>query len=180
MDAVQQTLSSVGLRESRSIVGTLLIQAHRASSLGYEIDPKSVDQNVTNVIQLDQLVCKLSQTSPDPLPISSQSKIGQVTANLKLPRLIHSDTTTARMMLLLGSVSLTILTIYGLTLVYNWIYAYTHNRRLCRIQAVISQGLDVIDGHITLLDHKECHFQPVNDGALARVATLSNTSGVAL
>ncbi len=57
--------------------------------------------------------------------------------------------------------------LYALTggrLAYQWIFTFALSRRSCKIAATLESGLDIVDGHITVLGPKGCRFQPVNDG----------------
>ena len=74
--------------------------------------------------------------------------------------------------MILGGFSTVLLLLFASVASYGWIFALINGRKTCLVRAELELGLDVVDGHITILGRKGCRFVPVNDGAYARVVNL--------
>ncbi|SFL64927.1 hypothetical protein SAMN04488042_101992 [Shimia aestuarii] len=180
MGAVSKKLFSVGMPNSRTQVDVLLREAQRFGGDRDWFDRKQLRRQLDLVEQLDILVCKLETSDGRSGDRTEPEKVGKSNAQMPLPRQLLDSEGMLRMGVLLGVVALMILLIFAIRVAFDWAYAVTHNRRSCRIQAVVESGLDVIDGHITILGRKGCRFQPVNEGAYARLEQTAQARYVTL
>ena len=180
MEALSKKLFAVGMPNSRTQVDVLLREAQRFGGERDWFDRKQLRRQLDFVEQLDILVCKLESSDGRSGDRTEPKKLGKSNAQIPLPRQLLGSEGILRMGVLLGVVTLMITMIFAIRMAFDWAYAITHNRRSCRIQAVAAAGLDVIDGHITILGRKGCRFQPVNEGAFARLEQLAQARYVTL
>ena len=175
MRDVSSKLFSVGLAHRRSRIEALLEAAQRVDASGGALSPNLLRERLKSVERLDDAVCKLEEIAADEM-----AKARAVSQTSDPSRTFENLGTLMRMTILLGAVGVVSGLLVAGRLVYRWGYALLSVRRICRICAALEEGLDVVDGTITVLGRKGCSFQPVNSGAYERAATMMDKAGVFL
>lgn len=175
MRDVSSKLFSVGLAHRRARIEALLVEAQRVGALGLTNSPNLLRERLNSVERLHNAVCKLEEIKADEL-----AKSNEISRSSGPSRTFEHFSTTARMAILLGLTSFLSGLVVLVRMLYLWIYALVSARKTCRIAAALEEGLDVVDGTVTLLGRKGCRFQPVNSGAYDRVAAMMDKSGIFL
>ena len=180
MNEVGRRLFAAGMPKRRDAIETLLHQAQWFGTPGYAQSVEDLHRQLRRVELLDATICELEKKAPARHANAEKGDIGQATARMTLPALSGTYGTVKRISVLFGAVAAMVLLIVGGHFAYVWLYAIVHFRRTCRIQAEVVTGLDVIDGHITILGFNGCRFQPVNSGAMDRLKEVAQTRLVTL
>lgn len=82
--------------------------------------------------------------------------------------------------LLAPAIAAVLYVLTGGRLAYQWIFTFALSRRSCKIAATLESGLDVVDGHITVLGRKGCRFQPVDDGEYSPLERIEDVDASAI
>ncbi|WP_073248643.1 hypothetical protein [Shimia gijangensis] len=172
MADVSSKLFSVGMAHRRDRIDTLLKEAQLIDASGHAMNPNLLREQLKRAERLDAIVCKLEQREkdknrPPPFPAAKEKR-----PSMPLTEAAQSLGTTARLVVLLSVTSLMIGLVFLGRFSYLWIHGLVNKRRTCHIPAVVECGLDVIDGYVTVLGRHGCRFQPVNEGAFARLEGL--------
>lgn len=175
MRDVNSKLFAVRLSESRTRIEALLEKAEHIGALGRIDNPNLLRQRLNSVVRLHRAVCKLEEIKAAQMPgAGEESTVSDVA------RFVERLSPGARFVALVAFAGFLVGFVVLGNLLYTRIYALISNRRVCRIEAAIEQGLDVVDGTVTILGSRGCRFQPVNKGAYARAGQLIWNDGLFL
>lgn len=177
MSKVSSKLHSVGMSHRRDRIDALVKEAQLIDTSGHAMSPNILREKLKKAERLDAMVCKLEQIAKDKDRRRDALQEQQKKPTMPLKSLAEDLGTTARLMVLFSVASMAIGMAFALRYFYVWIHGRVNNRRACHISAAVECGLDVIDGYVTVLGRHGCRFQPVNEGAFARLEVLIGRRG---
>lgn len=172
MTKVNSKLFEVGMNHRSDRIITLLKEVQMVDGFGRSLNPNILREKLKRAERLDAMVCKMEQIKNDKARRIDVTKTKVEKSSMPLVSAVENWGATMR---LVGLLSITALMIGLVVLVrfsYLWIHGLVNSRRACFIPAAIECGLDVIDGYAAILGRHGCRFQPVNEGAFARVEGL--------
>ncbi|WP_299355249.1 hypothetical protein [uncultured Shimia sp.] len=173
MKKVSSKLFSLGLSDRRDRVDSILNEAQSVAQTGRAQSPCLLREKLKRAERLNDMVCNLERIQEKQSPSQSASDIGQKQDSVALPFDLSNLGTTARIAGLLMVMGALVTFLFVLRSAWSLAVRHFNSQRTCRVSAAVEQGLDVIDGHITVLGKGACRFRPVNEGAYDRVVALN-------
>ena len=172
MTKVNSKLFEVGMNHRSDRIITLLKEVQMVDGFGRSMNPNILREKLKRAERLDAMVCKMEQIKNDKARQIDASRPKVEKSSMPLVRVVESLGTTMRLVVLLSVAGMSIGLVVLVRCSYLWLHGLKNNRRACLIPAAIECGLDVIDGYVTILGRHGCRFQPVNEGAFARIDRL--------
>lgn len=172
-------LNSLDLAGSRGVIDYLIQEAQTISAQGFVPDRDGLQKQIRVYDKLAKDTCR--KAASEGRAITKPNGISQIDMqSLSNSRASHDGTVEPPyqsfffLALLAPAVVGLLAVLAGGRLAYQWISAFTFSHRSCKIAASLECGLDLVDGHITILGKKGCRFQPESDDGFEQLEWLDD------
>lgn len=178
-EKVAYTLNLLDLERSRGVVDYLIRQAGVIAARRHVPNQSELQRQIKLYDQLARTACrKQSEKEAEAAQYNGISKTGLKRLNTNGAARDGSIEPPPKSLLYLALLAPGVVAILGAIaggrLAYQWIYAFTFSHRSCKIVATLESGLDIVDGHITILGQKGLRFQPLYEDDYAWLEQLED------
>lgn len=161
-------LNQLDIARSRGVVDYLILEAKSIAVRNRITDKRELKSQIRAYDQLVKTACR--NQIGDSGGAAKRNGISQIDSQqlsrngAAMDGSIEPPSASLLFLALLApAIAVVLYVLTGGRLAYQWIFTFALSRRSCKIAATLESGLDVVDGHITVLGRKGCRFQPEDD-----------------
>lgn len=178
-------LNQLDIAQSRGVVDYLILEAKSIAVRNRITNERELKSQIRAYDQLVKTACR--NQVEDSSGAAKRNGISQIDSRqlsrngAALDGSIEPPSESLLFLALLApAIAAVLYTLTGGRLAYQWMFTFALSRRSCKIAATLESGLDIVDGHITVLGRKGCRFQPVDDGEYAPLERIEDVDASAI
>jgi len=178
-------LNRLDIAQSRGVVDYLIQEAKSIAVRNRITDKRHLENQIRAYDQLVKTACR--KQVGDSGGASKRNGISQIDSQqlsrngAAMDGSIEPPSASLLFLALLApAIAVVLYALTGGRLAYQWIFTFALSRRSCKIAATLESGLDVVDGHITVLGRKGCRFQPEDDGVCSPLERIEDVDASAI